>query len=107
MSLFNRLPGSKRSPSGLEWTVLKKLPALLIIGTIVLGGFALLMHWNMFDLDAKQALKAQYVTIGLIFFHWMSTLTTAIFCMIVVLMKGHAYVWDAYPLPDSERPHQQ
>lgn len=104
MNPFKRLPGSRRSPSGLEWTVLKKLPAALLIGTLLGACAMLLLQSGWLDLGVKASLQAQYAAIGLMLFYWMSTLALAFFCLIVVVMKGHAYVMDAYPLPDSDRP---
>lgn len=103
MSL-HRLPGSQRSPSGLEWVVLKKLPAVLALGTLLPALAVLLMYAGVIELSARDALEAKYVAIGLVLFHWMCVLTLGILCIIIVLMKGHGYVADAYPLSDSDRP---
>lgn len=43
-----------------------------------------------------------YQMIGVVVLHWTLVLTLAIGCFIVRVMKGPAYVADAYPLP--ERP---
>lgn len=104
MNMFNRLPGSRRTPSGLEWVVLKKLPAMLLAGTLLPTCVVLLIQAGLMDLDAKDALQAKYAVAGLVLFHWISMLTVGILCVIVVIMKGHGYVADAYPLPDSDRP---
>lgn len=110
MNPFNRLPGSRRTASGLEWSVLKKLPAILLAGTFLCGAFILLLQAGWLDLSEKGNLKAQYATIGVMLFHWISMLIVALICVIVVIMKGHAYVRDAYPLPDdreAERPRSK
>jgi hypothetical protein len=44
-----------------------------------------------------------YVMLGLVMLHWTLVLTLAIGCVIVMLMKGPAYVADAYPM--EEPPH--
>lgn len=106
MNPFNRLPASQRAPPGLEWKMLKKLPAALLAGTLACGSFALLLQSGWIDLAEKDALTAQYATIGLMLFHWMSILMLGLGCVIVVVMKGHAYVMDAYPLPDREFPQR-
>jgi hypothetical protein len=106
MNLFNRLPGSRRAPPGLEWKVLKKLPAILFAGTVLAVAFILLLQCGLLNLEAKESLKFQYVSIGLVLFHWMSILVLALVCIIVVVMKGHAYVMDSYQLPDSDLPRQ-
>jgi len=100
---LTRLPGSRRIPSGLEWTVLKRLPMILLAGTLLPAAVVFMMQA---DLSTKAALEAQYTAIGVVLFHWISVLTVGIFCLIVVLMKGHGYVADAYPLSDSEHPKQ-
>jgi hypothetical protein len=40
----------------------------------------------------------------LIFLHWNIVLTVAIGAFMVMVMKGPAYVADAYPLEDAEAP---
>ena len=45
-----------------------------------------------------------YVVAGAVFFHWVALLTVAMACMIVMVMKGPAYVADAYPLSHSDQP---
>jgi len=37
---------------------------------------------------------------------WTAAFTTAIGCLIVMVMKGPAYVADRYPLIDAEEPRQ-
>lgn len=104
MNLFNRLPGSRRAPAGLEWTVLKKLPGILLAGTLLPVCIILLLRAGLTELDAKQAMEATYAAAGVLLFYWMSVLALGILCVIIMIMKGHAYVADAYPLPDSDLP---
>lgn len=108
MNPFNRLPGSHRAPSGLEWRVLKRIPSVLLAVTLGCAGFIALVHWGWFELDAGAAMLAQYSTVGMWLSFFIMSLTLALFCAIVVVMKGPAYVWDAYPLPDErEGPGQR
>ena len=44
------------------------------------------------------------LAIGVVVLHWTLVLTVAIGAFIVMVMKGPAYVADAYPLEDAERP---
>jgi hypothetical protein len=44
------------------------------------------------------------LVVALIFVHWSIVLTVAIGAFIVMVMKGPAYVADAYPLEDAEAP---
>ncbi len=106
MKLFNRLPGFQRSPSGREWTIFKRLPAILVAGTVIPGLVALAL-WaaSPQELSAAQdrALWLQvYQLVGLVVLHWTLVLTVAIGCVIVWLMKGPAYVADAYPPEDRK-----
>lgn len=107
MGLFKRLPGFQRSPSGREWAIFKRLPAILLAGTLITGLVALVL-WGMApaDLSAaeERALWLQvYQLVGLVVLHWTLVLTVAIGCVIVWLMKGPAYVADPYPPVDRPR----
>lgn len=101
MSPFNRLPGTHRSPSGLEWKVLKKLPAVFFYGSALLLGCFVLLRFGVLPVSAKHALIAQYSLIGTMLFHWMCVLGIAFYCAIIWLMKGPAYVMDPYHLPEQ------
>ncbi|HVL77138.1 MAG TPA: hypothetical protein VM406_14075 [Noviherbaspirillum sp.] len=104
MSPFNRLPGSRRAAAGLEWKVLKKLPATLLSAALGCACFILLLRAGWFDLGDKEALTAQYSTLGFLLSFAIITLHVAFVCGIIIVMKGHAYVWDAYYLPDQDSP---
>jgi hypothetical protein len=71
---------------------------------MVLACFILMLQLDLLGMEDKASLKAQYSAIGLMFFHWICMLGTALVCLIVMMMKGPAYVMDAYPLPDSDSP---
>ena len=90
MNPFNRLKGSRTEPPGLERRILRALPAMLALG----GAEELL----------RRAEMARYVATGAILLNLMVVMQTAMLAGIVVLMKGHAYVADAYVLPDSPTP---
>lgn len=108
MDLLRILPNSRRAPPGLEWAILKKLPMVLLGGTLIPAFFSALSH--AFPPDGPPLIVARHLT-GIDIFVvasaltvWMTVLTIAIGCCIVVVMKGPAYVADAYPLPDSDHP---
>lgn len=100
MNWLNRLPGSRRAPSGLEWRILRAYPPLLgalllcaVAGTLLVrGGFLHLEQQVLFRL------------LGLAGFLASALITLGIGCVLVVLMKGHGYVADAYPMPDDHMP---
>ncbi len=108
---FGRLPGHRRSPPGLEHVIWRRLPAVLLWGTLVpmaLGGMLHLTEPDPFGsdgraltaLDATQ-LRQDFLILGLIGLHWTVVLTVGLGCFIVRVMKGPAWVADAYPLPQA------
>ena len=107
MNYFNKLKGFQRSPAGLEWQIWKRLPIILAVGTLL----PLLASAGAYVLDglepATQNARAVeqffYVMVGLVVLHWTLVLTLAIGCVIVMLMKGPAYVADAYAMEEPTR----
>lgn len=107
MKLLNPLPGSRIEPAGLERRVLRALPAMLALGTLLPAAYVLALHW--LALGGTEALlrrvdMARYVATGAILLNLMVVLHAALLAGIVVVMKGRAYVADAYALPDSAKP---
>ena len=107
MKLLNRLPGSRTEPAGLERRILRALPAMLALGTLLPAIYVLVLH--LFALGAagevaRRVEMARYVATGAILLNLMVVLQAAMLCGIVVMMKGHGYVADAYALPDSPAP---
>lgn len=107
MSMFNKLPGFQRSPPGLEQRVWKQLPAVLFWGTLLPVVLALAKRVNlsgdpMTASEEKVLLIWDFMMVGLVLMHWMLVIAVGLVCFIVWLMKGPAYVADAYPLPDYE-----
>lgn len=108
MNWLNRLQGFERSAPGLEWAIAKRLPAVLAWGT-ALPLAAALAIWLAMPADPlaagqSAALMSIYGLIGLVSLHWALVLTVAIGCAIVIVMKGPAYVADAYPPPGRDGP---
>lgn len=103
MALLNRLSGFTRSPHGREWALLKRLPAILALGTALPGAVAVAVWWGASSQpaadEAQDLLLLTYRLIGLVVLHWTLVLTVAIGCVIVLVMKGPAFVADAYALP--------
>jgi hypothetical protein len=108
MTLFNRLPGFTRTPPGQERNILRMLPRILVLGTLVLGipsiAARLLISSGMETEIATAIMTVDIYGISLIVLHWTVVFTVAIGAFIVVVMKGPAYVADPYPLEDSEHP---
>ena len=108
MNFFTKLPGFAKSPPGLEREVLRLLPKILILGTLFLSFPSLLAR--LYPWDGSETLVTMRITsidiymISAVILHWSIVCTVAIAAFIVMVMKGPAYVADAYPLEDSDTP---
>lgn len=106
MTAFNRLPGFTRSPPGLEHRIWRRLPAVLLWGTLLPLLLAGLNHLLAPATPASGAadgalLQWDFTMLGVIVLNWTWVLTLGLGCFIVRVMKGPAYVADAYPMPPS------
>ena len=108
MQWFKRLPGFTRSAPGLEWSIWKRLPALLFWATALpLGaGAAAWVAAPGVPGGAEDAalMLTIYQLVGLAVLLWTLVLTLAIGCAVVIVMKGPAFVADAYPPPGRDAP---
>jgi len=105
MNLFNKLPGFVQSAPGLEHRIWRRLPAILLWGTLLPLGLAgvnraLAPAAPEPSASGSALLLWDYTMFGVVVLHWTLVLTLALGCFIVRVMKGPAYVADAYPLPD-------
>jgi hypothetical protein len=105
MKYLKKLHG-RRHPPGLEWRILRQLPSACVASTVIPLGVALLAR--LFPPSGSAAEVARRMSMidilsiatGLTL--WTAVLTIAIGCVIVYVMKGPAYVADAYSLPQPE-----
>lgn len=107
---FNRLPGFQKTPAGDERRVLRLLPALLVYGSLLLAVPSLLLRGLGYlrpDLAADlPVMTVDIYAIGLIILHWTIVLTVGIGAFIIMVMKGPAYVADAYQVDERDSPVQ-
>lgn len=102
MNWLKRLPGATaRAATGLEWTLWRRLPAILAGGTGLPAALALLL-WLGSGVDPTWLSERHlwlwlYGLAGVVVLHWTLVFTLAIGCVVVMIMKGPAYVADAYP----------
>ena len=100
---LTKLPGYQVYEPGLERRVLREIPQFTLLGILAIGLPSLLARLFL-------SAKAQYMTDILVIatevFFLSMVMTVAIGAFIVMLAKGPAYVADAYPLIDSERPRK-
>lgn len=108
MNWLQKLPGSTRSPPGMEWTLWKKLPWIAVAGTalpMALVAAACLAAPQALTPAAERALTQWlYIAIGVVVLHWTLVLTVAIGCVIVMLMKGPAFVADGFEVQHTDHP---
>lgn len=102
---FNRLPGFQKTPYGAERVLLRRLPRITLLGTLLLLLPSVLVRaaiWLEWALESTQmpGLVDIYV-ISLVILHWTVVFTAAIGAFIVMVMKGPAYVADPYPMPKA------
>ena len=106
MNLFTKLHG-RQEPVGLEWRVLKKIPLITVLGSLVPIALSLLVRMLPPEPGIDAAKRVRSVDIFAIAAEvtlLTAVLTVAIACFIIHVMKGPAYVADPYPLQHSDRP---
>ena len=95
---------NRREPPGLERVVLGKLPAALLAGTAG-PGLAVLINRLLLADKADAGLAVLQMTdilaIATVLTVWTAVLTIAIGCIVVIALKGPAYVADAYYMDDA------
>lgn len=105
---FKKLSHGRCADSGLEWALWRKLPLIAVAGTLLpFAGLAL--AYLMADAQAGPAevrwlQLLTYMVAGAVVFHWSMVATVAIGCLIVMVMKGPAYVADGYMVSHSDQP---
>lgn len=106
MNLFTKLHG-RRVPPGLEWRILRRLPHISLAGSLIPIALAVLVRILPPEpgVDiAKHIKTVDIFAIATAITFFTAVLTVAIGCVVVYIMKGPAYVADAYPLQHSDRP---
>lgn len=106
MKYLQKLPGFQRSPAGLEWRIWKRLHWIWLAGTVLpllASALVYVLDWLQPSVpDSRAAEQFFYVMIGSMLLHWTLVATLALGCIIVMIMKGPAYVADAYRLPSRQ-----
>lgn len=108
MNWLKKLPGYQRTPYGFELKLLRMMPSVLLAGVAlpaaVAGLARVVFNQGTADEIAHNIQTFDFVMLGLAIFIWTAALTVAIGCIIVWLMKGPAYVADAYDVSHSDKP---
>ena len=108
MDPFKKLPGYRKAPAGLERVILRLIPKVFVVGTaLILLPSVIARLWTM---DEAPWMVSKFInTIDIYSFALLAVLWTGLFTVgvgafTVMVMKGPAYVADAYPLPDADKP---
>ena len=98
----------RRSPAGLERVILKKMPMVFLgafLVPLLMSGMARLLPVGDTAVEiAKYQAGVDIFSISICITVLTAVLTISIGCFVVVMMKGPAYVADAYELNDADRP---
>ena len=98
---LRKLPGYQTYEPGLERKVLHQLPQFTVMGVLAIALPSLLARLL---LSSKAERIIDILVISTEIFFLSMVLTLAIAALIIMLSKGPAYVADAYPLIESDRP---
>jgi hypothetical protein len=100
---FQKL-NSRREPLGLETSLLRWMPKILVIGTLGHCVLAAVTRLWFGAESAKTIMSIDIFLIASLITFLTAVVTVTIACFIVFVMKGPAYVADAYPLNEASRP---
>ena len=106
MNLFARQPGFNQTPPGVERKILRNLSRWLWQGSFILALPSLLVRLISSDPEALSILTTDIYVASLVVLHWTILFTVGIGAFIVMMMKGPAYIADAYPLDEADTPDQ-
>jgi len=102
---FNKLPGHHATAYGLEWKIFRKMHWIALAATAI----PLLYVWTMHLFAKLNAHDFQLVWMkaaGMLLTLWIFVVVLFFGCVVVIIMKGPAYVADPYymeePASDEE-----
>lgn len=99
MNWLNKYQKMQRTPAGIEWQIIKKLPLIFFL-TVILPIILGLIFYFFFNFSHLSSSIIFYVLIGMILILWSFLMVITIGVVIVYIMKGPAYVADGYFLPE-------
>ncbi|MEB3323272.1 MAG: hypothetical protein VKI81_10665 [Synechococcaceae cyanobacterium] len=111
MNWLRKVEG-RQTPPGAEVRILKKLPRITLVGTLLVLAMPVLVRVLPPDpaVDAaKQVRSVDIFAIAVEISLVTLVLTVAIGCVVVHIMKGPAYAADSLPVEHADRPkpHRQ
>ena len=109
MRFLRRVHG-RVAPPGLERQILRQLPRVALVGTLLplcLSLFArLLIDEGSAAEIAKQVRSVDIFAIASLITIWTGILTVGIGSIVVFIMKGPAYAADSYEVSHADRPRK-
>lgn len=106
----NRIRAARSAPPGFERTLLRRLPAVALFGTLIAGLPSLMtriLALTGTDADATtRILTADVFGLSTLLLLWAAILVLATGAVILMVMKGPAYYADSYPLDDADHPDE-
>jgi hypothetical protein len=110
MDLFKKLPGYRKAPAGIERKILRLIPKVFLVGTVMILLPSIISRvWAMDDAPwmlSKFITTIDIYALGLLTVLWTALFTIGVGALTVMIMKGPAYVADAYPLEDADKPRK-
>ncbi len=110
MKWLNKLPGYQRTPYGFELRVLRLMPQILLASVVLPALSSWIARLTFTEGSASEIEQRvqifDFVMLGVATFFLTAGLTVGIFCIIVWLMKGPAYVADGYEVSHSDKPRE-
>lgn len=104
-NLLNILPGFYTSPPGVERDILRKIPIFLVLGSFGILCPSLILRllsfYRDFEVSIQSVKMLDILEIGILIVYWLTIFTVSIGAILVSIMKGPAYVADAYQMEDG------
>lgn len=104
--MFDKLPGHERSVYGRERVVLRYIPRALWIGLVILLAPSVVLRLTGVITSDDQGVVSMVdiYALGGVLLYCNLIFFVAMAAFIVMVMKGPAYVADAYQLDDADAP---
>lgn len=99
--LLQKLPGYQTYAPGLEQKILRELPQIIVMGIFAIALPSVLARF-LLPYKAQQMIDILVFATEIFFLGMVMTVAFAAF--IIKLSKGPAYVADAYPLIEADKP---
>lgn len=99
--LLKKLPGYQTYAPGLEQKILRELPQIIVMGMLAIALPSVLARFLLTH-KAQEMIDILVFATEIFFLGMVMTLAFAAF--IIKLSKGPAYVADAYPLIEADKP---